>query len=102
MSNQCMVEVRHFADDVLVLVEDNYGKTFRSYDPDVFSIKFKTVTDLLRDIADNYDELDGSFYVEPDTDEVVLECASSLEVYGFNGESTELNFNQLRNEDDRI
>jgi hypothetical protein len=96
MSNQCIVEVRHFDDDVLVLVEDNYGNTFRSYEPDYFAENFASVIELLRDIADNCDEMDGSFFVTPDTDEVMLECVSSLEVYGFNGDPAELSFNKIR------
>lgn len=43
-----------------------------------------------------YDEMHGSFYVTPDTDEVVLECCSSLDVYGFNGDPAELSFNKIR------
>jgi hypothetical protein len=91
-----MVEVRYFDDDVLVLVEDNYGKTFRSFTPDEFLENFGNVVDLLRYIADECEEMNGSFYVTPDTDEVVLECASSLEVYGFNGDPSELSFNRIR------
>lgn len=96
MSNQCMIEVRHFDDDVLVLAEDNYGKTFRSYEPDYFAENFHTPVDLLREVADNYDEMDGSFYVTPDTDEVVLETCSSLELYGFNDDPSELSFHENR------
>lgn len=84
MSNQCMVDVRHFNDEVLVLVEDNYGKTFRSYDVEYFD--FETVLDLL-DEVEEYSEMDGAFWVEKDENDnplkVVCETCSSLEVYGF-------------------
>jgi len=97
MSNSCTVEVRNFDDDVLVLVEDNYGKTFLSYEPSEFKQMFPNVVDLLRVIADECDEMDGAFYVEPDTDEIVLDTVSSLEVWGFNGDPSEVNLSLLRN-----
>jgi hypothetical protein len=81
MSNQCIIEVRHFDDDVLVLVEDGYGKTFLSFEPDYFDSQFPDVPSLLRKIAST-DEMDGAFWVEEDGN-VVLECCSSLELHGF-------------------
>lgn len=82
MSNQAIVEVRYFDDDVLVLVEDTYGKTFLSYEPDEFLEKFPTVQDLLREVSwENV--MDGSFYVDGEDNHVVLDACSSLEVHGF-------------------
>lgn len=99
MSNQCVVEVRTFDDDVLVLIEDNYGKTFMSYEPDEFDSKFHgNVVELLREIADECEEMDGSFFVTPDTDEVMLECASSLEVWGFHGDSSACDATYIKGE----
>lgn len=82
MSNQCMIEVRRFEDDVLVLIEDNYGKTFLSFEPDDFSESFPDHVSLLNRV-DEDGEMDGSFFIDEDG-EVVLECCSSLELHGFN------------------
>lgn len=86
MSNQCMVEVRRFDDDVLVLIEDNYGKTFLSFEPEYFEESFggESPVPLLRRVWE-VDEMDGSFWIDED-DRVVLDCCSSLEVHGLTDE----------------
>lgn len=84
MSNPCIVEVRRFDDDVIILVEDDYGKTFLSFEPDYFEENFGDVVSLLSRVAE-IDEMDGSFWVDED-DNVVLECCSSLEVHGLTDE----------------
>lgn len=96
MSNQCMVEVRRFDDDVLVLIEDDYGKTFLSFHPEYFEENFggESPVPLLRRVAET-DEMDGAFWVDED-DSVVLECCSSLEVHGLTDEE----FVFLRSEQD--
>lgn len=78
MSNQAIVDIRKFEDDVIVLVEDDYGKTFQSYEPDSFNSM--SLIDVLNDVS-NMDEMDGFFSIVDD--EVVLDRASSLEVHGF-------------------
>lgn len=83
MSNQAIVEVRKTNEDVLVLAEDNYGKTFTVFELDEFYERFPTVESLLEEVS-CWDEMDGSFYIEGDR--VILDCCSSLEVSGFNDE----------------
>lgn len=82
MSNQAIIEVRHENDDVLVLIEDNYGKTFQSYEPEEFSKRFPTVQDLLREVSGE-DVMDGCFYVDIEDNHVALEACSSVEVHDF-------------------
>lgn len=82
MSNQAIIDIRKFDDDVIVLAEDNYGKTFLSYEPEVFAEM--TLPDLLSDVAAT-NEMAESFWVE-ESGEVVLECCTSLEVHGFDDE----------------
>lgn len=79
-----MVEVRRFEDDVLVLVEDDYGKTFLSFEPEYFDEKFDNPIDLLSRVSE-IDEMDGSFSVV-DGSRVVLDCCSSLELHGMTDE----------------
>lgn len=82
MSNQAVVEVRRFDDDVLVLIEDNYGKTFLSYEPEEFSKRFPTVQDLLHEVAGE-DEMDGCFSIDIEDNHVELDACSNLEVHDF-------------------
>ena len=84
MSNQCIVEVRRFDDDVLVLIEDNYAKTFLSFEPQYFEENFGTLPSLLGRIAET-DEFNGTFWIDED-ERVVLDCCSSLEVHGLTDE----------------
>lgn len=80
MSNQCIVEVRRFDDDVLVLIEDAYGKTFLSFEPEYFEENFGNPVELLRRVAET-DEMDGTFFVD-ENGQVVLDCCSSVELHG--------------------
>jgi len=82
MSNQVIVDIRHFDDDdVIVLAEDNYGKTFRSFTPEFYQ-NFSNVEELLHEIAGE-PEMDGSFYIDLENFSVVCEACSSVEVHGF-------------------
>lgn len=96
MSNNCMVEVRRFDNDVLVLIEDNYAKTFLSFESDYFEENFggENPVPLIRRVSET-DEMDGSFWIDEDGS-VVLECCSSLEVRGLTDEE----FVFLRSEQD--
>jgi len=93
MSNQCIVEVRRFNDDVLVLVEDNYGKTFLLFEPEHFETTYPDHVSLLARVAE-VSEMDGTFLVDEDG-KVVLDCCSSLEVHGFDTDNV---FTYLRSE----
>lgn len=81
MSNQVIVDVRHSGDDVVVLAEDNYGKTFLSYTPERYQ-KFETVEQLLSEISVEQ-PMEGSFYIDAGNSSVVCETCSSVEVHGF-------------------
>lgn len=81
MSNRAVIEVRHSNDDVLVLIEDDYMRTFNSYEPGCFEELFSNVKDLIGAVG-GMEEMEGCFYVTPE-DEVVLESCTSLEVHGF-------------------
>lgn len=81
MSNQVIVDVRHNSDDVIVLAEDSYGKTFLSYTPEQYQ-EFETVKQLLSEICVEQ-PMEGSFYIDVEDSSVVCECCNSVEVHGF-------------------
>jgi len=81
MSNQVIIDIRHFSDDIIILAEDNYGKTFLSFTPDTYK-KFSNVEELLYEVATT-PEMDGSFYIDLEDFSVVCELCNSVEVHGF-------------------
>ena len=104
MSNPCMIEVRHFEDESLILVSDDYGKTFATFDLPDYDSHFSDVYDLLEYVS-QLDEMDGSFSVvesEDGTLSVELDACSSVEVYGFERGSDpgDLSFLLMRGDND--
>lgn len=85
MSNQCIVEVRHFPEEVIVLASDNYGKSYLTFDLDEFEDNYgNDIVALLRRVSE-IDEMYGTFIVDED-DRVLLDACSSLEITGLSDE----------------
>ena len=83
MSNPCVVEVVGTEDTIIVLFQDDYASTFRSYPKEEFFYLFPTVPILL-DHVSNWKDADSTFYVDDD-ENIILNTVSSLVVKGLTG-----------------